>query len=86
MLSRKSTRGSLAALVAAGAMLLSATVSQAAMAPAPAPSYAGSDIQLAFCVVGAHIGPVGACIGQFHRYHRYHHCWINRWGHRVCNW
>ena len=82
MLSRKSRSGSLAALVAAGAMLLSATLSQAAMAPAPAATYAGSDIQLAWCAVGAHIGPVGACIGGYHR----HHCWYNRWGHRVCNW
>ena len=83
MLTRKLRSGSLAALVAAGAMLLSATISQAAMAPAPNASYAGSDIQLAWCAVGAHIGPVGACIGHVHRYH---HCWINRWGHRVCNW
>jgi hypothetical protein len=85
MLSRKWTRGSLAALVAAGAMLLSASLSQAAMAPAPNASYAGSDVQLAFCALGAHIGPVGACIGHVHGY-GYHHCWINRWGHRVCNW
>ena len=83
MLTRKLRGGSLAALVAAGAMLLSAAISQAAMAPAPNASYAGSDIQLAWCAVGAHIGPVGACIGHVHRYH---HCWINRWGHRVCNW
>jgi hypothetical protein len=83
MLSRNSKSGSLAALAAAGAMLLSATISQAAMAPAPAAAYAASDVQLAFCAVGAHIGPVGACIGS---YHRYHHCWYNRWGHRVCNW
>jgi hypothetical protein len=82
MLSRKSRRGSLAAFVAAGAMLLSATISQAAMAPAPAATYAASDIQLAWCAIGAHIGPLGACIGGYH--HR--HCWINRWGHRVCNW
>jgi hypothetical protein len=33
-------------------------------------------------LLGAHVGPVGACIGGYH--HR--HCWINRWGHRVCNW
>jgi hypothetical protein len=83
MLTRKLRGGSLAALIAAGAMLLSATISQAAMAPAPGASYAGSDIQLAFCAVGAHIGPVGACIGS---YHRNYHCWYNRWGHRVCSW
>jgi hypothetical protein len=29
--------------------------------------------------VGAHVGPVGVGIGVRH------HCWINRYGHRVCN-
>jgi len=85
MLSRKLRNGSLAALVAGGAMLLSAAISQAAMAPAPGAGYAGSDIQLAFCAVGAHVGPVGACIGSYHHYHGYNHCWYNHWGHRVCN-
>jgi hypothetical protein len=78
MLSRKLQNRFLAALT--GVTLLAATAADAAILPAPAPS--SSDIQLAWCAVGAHIGPVGACIGS---YHRWHHCWINRWGRRVCN-
>jgi hypothetical protein len=91
MLSRKFMGGSLAALVGAGAIFLAATSAQAAMLPPPAGAYPTSDIQAAACVVGAHIGPLGACIGgpgyghpgYGQRWHR--HCWINRWGHRVCN-
>jgi hypothetical protein len=83
MVLRKSKSRSLAALVAASAMLLSTAISQAAMAPAPGATYAPSDIHLAWCAVGAHIGPVGACIGS---YHRWRHCWYNRWGRQVCNW
>jgi hypothetical protein len=81
MLSRKLRDRSLAAL--AGAMMLAATASQAAILPSPVAPYSSPDIQLAFCALGAHIGPVGACIGHVHG-HR--HCWINRWGHRVCRW
>jgi len=83
MLSRKPKHRSLAALAGAGALFLAATTASAGMLPAPAEPYSTRpDIQMAWCAVGAHIGPVGACIGGFHRWH---HCWINRWGHRVCN-
>jgi hypothetical protein len=87
MLSLKLRHRFLAAL--AGAMVLAATTAQAAMLPAPAAEYSTPDIQLAWCAVGAHIGPLGACIGgpgyYGHRGYGHRHCWINRWGHRVCN-
>jgi hypothetical protein len=85
MLSRKLKHRSLAALAGAGAMFLAATASQAAILPSPTEQNSTPDIQLAWCAVGAHIGPVGACIGGPGYYHHYHHCWINHWGHRVCN-
>jgi hypothetical protein len=89
MLSCKLRDRSLAALAGVGAMFLAATVSQAAILPAPAElNSTPPDIQLAWCAVGAHIGPVGACIGgpgYGHRGYWRGHCWINRWGHRVCN-
>lgn len=52
--------GSTAAIIAAGALMASAASTQAAMLPSPiaAPSY----IQHVDCAVGAHIGPLGACI------------------------
>jgi hypothetical protein len=84
MLSRKLKHRSLAALAGAGAMFLAATASQAAILLSPAEQYSRPNIQLAWCAVGAHIGPVGACIGG-PGYYGYRHCWINRWGHRVCN-
>ena len=55
--------GSLATLVAGGAMLLTSATAEAAMAPSSSGQYATPDIQLAWCALGAHIGPVGACIG-----------------------
>ena len=89
MLSRKLRDRSLAALAGAGAVFLAVTTAQAAMLPAPAEQYSTPDIQLAWCAVGAHIGPLGACIGgpgyYHHRGYWHRHCWINRWGHRVCN-
>jgi hypothetical protein len=90
MLSSKLKHRSLPALAAAGAMFLAATASQAAILPATAELHSTPpDIQLAWCAVGAHIGPVGACIGgpgyYGHRGYWHGHCWINRWGHRVCN-
>jgi len=65
MLSRKirAIDGSLATLVAAGAMLLTSATAEAAMAPTSSGQYASPDIQLAWCALGAHIGPVGGCIG-----------------------
>jgi len=63
MISRKLMGGSLAALAGAGAMILAATTAQAAMLPAPAGRYSTPDVQLAWCSVGAHIGPLGACMG-----------------------
>ncbi|WP_158813187.1 hypothetical protein [Methylocapsa sp. S129] len=73
---------SLAALALAGATILAASTAQAAMAPAPVSVYAASDIESAGCLLGAHVGPLGACVGG---YHHDRHCWVNRWGHRVCN-
>ena len=72
--------------LAASAMLATATIAQAAVAPAPGSLYSTSDIQTVDCAVGAHIGPLGACIGgddrDHHRDHR--HCWTNDRGERVC--
>lgn len=82
MFSRELLGRSFAALVAAGAMVLVATTAQASISPAPASTYQNPDVQNVACLLGAHIGPAGVCIGGYH--HR--HCWINRWGHRVCNW
>lgn len=45
----------------AGAMLLAATAAQAAMAPAPLAQSPGSEVQLAWCALGFHLGPLGAC-------------------------
>jgi hypothetical protein len=82
MFSRKLMGDSLAVLAAAGAMLLVATTAQAAISPVPAAAYATSDIQSAGCLLGAHVGPLGACLGG-HTHHR--HCWIDHEGNRVCN-
>ena len=70
----------------ASAALLASNLAEAAMQPVPAGQDQRPDVQLAWCAVGAHIGPVGACIGgSGYRRGYYHHCWINRWGRRVCN-
>ena len=84
MLSRALLGGLFASLVAAGAISLAPTAVQAAMAPAPASAYVASDVRDVGCLVGAHVGPLGACIGGYGYGYR-HHCWINRWGNRVCN-
>jgi hypothetical protein len=73
---------SLAALATAGVMFVTASTAQAAMSPAPASAYAATDTQEVGCLLGAHLGPLGACLGGEHR-HR--HCWIDRWGRQVCN-
>ena len=70
-----------AALALAGTVLLGASVAQAAMSPAAVDAQPDSEIQTVGCLLGAHVGPVGGCIGGYH--HR--HCWIDHWGHRVCN-
>jgi len=72
------------AVLGAGALFLAASASQASILPAPAAQYSAPDVQLAWCAVGAHIGPVGGCIGGWGPGYR-HHCWINRYGRRVCN-
>lgn len=50
------------AAIAVGAMLLAAPAAEAAMAPPPAVGYSNPDLQLAWCGLGFHIGPLGACI------------------------
>lgn len=78
---RKLTGACAAALMAAG-LLTAATTAEAAMAPV-FPAASNAEIQTVGCFLGAHLGPLGACIGG--GYHR-RHCWINRWGHRRCAW
>jgi hypothetical protein len=68
--------------LAAGAMLASIVVAQAAVAP-PIALYSTPEIQAVGCAVGAHIGPLGACIGGDHRDH-HRHCRIDDRGERVC--
>jgi hypothetical protein len=51
---------SAAALVGAGAMLASATGAQATMLPVS--HYATPYVHQVDCAIGAHIGPLGACI------------------------
>ena len=83
---RKIMDRSFQALVGAGAMVLVATTAQAAMSPASMPST--SNVQTVACLLGAHVGPAGVCIGGYRPGYRagyVHRCWINRWGRRVCN-
>jgi len=85
MSSRNLMGGSLAAFAAAGAMLLAATTGQAAILPASPGAYS-APVHLAWCAIGAHIGPLGACVGgPGWGPGYYHHCWHNRWGQRICN-
>lgn len=85
MFSRNLIGGSFAALATAGVMFLAAsTGAQAAMSPPSGSVYVASDAQEAGCLLGAHVGPVGACLGG-NGYHRHRHCWVNRWGREVCN-
>jgi hypothetical protein len=85
MFSFRLNGGSRAAL-AASMLLAAATIAQAAVAPMSGSLYSTPDIQTVDCAVGAHIGPLGACIGgddqDHHRDHR--HCWTNDRGERVC--
>jgi hypothetical protein len=60
MSSRHITGISLAALFGAGAILISASAAEAAMSP-PATD-AASSIHRVDCAVGAHLGPLGACV------------------------
>ena len=60
MSSRQLIGGFAAALLGAGAMLASVAPTQATMFPAP--RYATPDVQYVDCAIGAHIGPLGACI------------------------
>src|ERR1019366_2363833 len=85
MFSFRLNGGSRVAL-AAGMMLATVTIAQAAVAPAPGSLYSAPDIQTVECAVGAHIGPLGACIGGEDRDHHRDHrkCWTNDRGVRVC--
>ena len=60
MYSRLITGIPLAALVGAGAIVLSATAAGAAMSPATFD--ASSSVHRVDCAVGAHLGPLGACV------------------------
>jgi hypothetical protein len=86
MLSRKLTGRALGSLVGVGLALIAASSAEAAMSPSDGNRYSTPDVHMAWCAVGAHIGPIGGCIGGpgygpgWRR-----HCWINHWGRRVCN-
>jgi hypothetical protein len=91
-MSHKLIAGSVAIVAAAGALVLATASAQAAMAPFAAPQYSNPDVQrVLVCAVGAHIGPVGACVGGvapragYYAHPAYRHCWINANGRRVCN-
>jgi hypothetical protein len=78
------------ALIGAAASVLTASAGQAAMLPAPGSAYSSPDVQLAWCAAGFRLGPLGACIAGgpgpvWHGPGWRGHCWINRWGNRVCN-
>ncbi len=60
MFSRQLIGCSAAALVGAGAMLASVATTQATMLPVS--HYATPYVQHVDCAIGAHIGPLGACI------------------------
>ena len=72
--------------LSAGVMLATVVMAQAAVAPAAGSLYSTSDIQTVECAVGAHIGPLGACIGGEDRDHHRDHrdCWTNDRGERIC--
>jgi hypothetical protein len=99
MFSRKRKLQFMAALAAAG--IFAVTTAQAAFLAAPVATSPTPDIESAWCAVGAHVAPLGACVGNVdyyyghpryyghpgyygHAHYAYRHCWINRWGHRVC--
>lgn len=84
MTSFRMNGGALIAL-ATGMTLATITIAQAALAPAPAFLYSTLDIQTVECAVGAHLGPLGACIGERRDHLRDHRdCWTNDRGERVC--
>ena len=60
MSSRQLIGGFAAALVGAGAILASVGAAQATMLPVS--RYASPYVQQVDCAIGAHIGPLGACI------------------------
>jgi hypothetical protein len=60
MILRQLIGGSAAAIVGAGTILASVAVAQAAMLPVP--QYATPYVQHIDCAVGAHLGPLGACV------------------------
>ena len=60
MFSRQITSIPLAALFGAAAILASATAAQAAMSPTT--TNAASSVHRVDCAVGAHLGPLGACV------------------------
>jgi hypothetical protein len=60
MSSRQLIGGLAAALVGAGAILASVAATPATMFPAS--QFATPEVQRVDCAVGAHIGPLGACI------------------------
>jgi len=60
MSSRQLIGGFTAALLGAGAILASAGATQATMLPAS--RFATPYVQSVDCAIGAHIGPLGACI------------------------
>ncbi len=43
-------------------MVLAATAADAAMSPPRLAQSSGNDIQLAWCGLGLHLGPLGACL------------------------
>ena len=49
-------------LAGAAAIILSAASAQAAMTPAPKAHYADPGVQKAWCGLGFHLGPLGACL------------------------
>jgi hypothetical protein len=60
MILRHLIGGSAAAIVGAGTILASVVSAQAAMLPVP--HYAAPSVHQIDCAVGAHIGPLGACV------------------------
>jgi len=74
--------------LAAAALLSATSLANAAIAPPAPKQFANPEVQSVWCALGAHIGPLGACIGGYGwgpRYH-YRHCWYDHWGRRVCGW
>jgi hypothetical protein len=81
MIVSRFTRRALTTFAGATTALLIATAGQASIMPSSLGANTQSGVQTVGCLLGAHVGPLGACIGGT----RVHHCWINRFGNRVCN-